>query len=61
MKFSNIFKTPSAHQIAVRELEDAKRTLLATQAVAEHAAKMVEYYEGIVVRLSTYIQTETHA
>ncbi len=59
MKFSNPFKVPSAHQLAVRELENAKRALLATQAAAEHQAKMVEYYQGMVSRLSLYIRTET--
>ena len=61
MKFSNPFKVPSAHQLAVRELENAKRALLATQAAAEHQAKMVEYYQGVVARLSVYIQTEAQS
>lgn len=61
MKFSNLFKVPSAHQLAVRDLENAKRDLLATQAAAEHQAKMVEYYQGVVARLSVYIQTEAQS
>ena len=58
MKFPNPFKAPSAHQLAVRDLENAKRDLLATQAAAEHQAKMVEYYQGIVSRLTAYIRSE---
>ena len=61
MKFSNPFKVSSAHQLAVRDLENAKRDLLATQAAAEHQAKMVEYYQGVVARLSVYIQTEAQS
>ena len=57
--FKQVFKVPSALSIASRELEEAKRSLLATQATAEHSAKMVEYYEGVVTRLSNYIKVET--
>ena len=42
MRVVSIFKTPSAHQIAIRELENAQRELLVAHATAEHAAKMVE-------------------
>ena len=58
MKF-NIFRTPTAVEIAQRELEEAKRVLLAQMASAEHATKMVEYYQGVVTRLSNYVQQET--
>ena len=57
--FKQVFKTPSALIIASRELEEAKRNLVATQATAEHAAKMVEFYSGVVNRLSNYIKIET--
>ena len=59
MKFIRMFKTPDAVSIASRDLEEAKRALLATQAQAEHATKMVEYYQGVINRLLAYIQTET--
>lgn len=55
----HIFKVPSALTLAQRELEHAKRDLLNTQAIAEHAVKMVEYHEGVVSRLTSYIQTES--
>ena len=57
----HIFKVPSALQIASRDLENTKRDLLAAQAAAEHSAKMVEYYKGVVARLSSYIQEESQA
>ena len=56
MKFLRIFKTPDAVSIASHDLEEAKRVLLVTQAQAEHATKMVEYYQGVVQRLSKYVQ-----
>lgn len=58
MKFPKLFRTPSAREIAQRDLEEAKRVLLNQQAAAEHAAKMVEYYQGVVQRLTTYISQE---
>ena len=57
MRVVNIFKTPSAHQIAIRELENAQRELLVAHATAEHAAKMVEYYHSMVNRLTHYVNT----
>ena len=58
MNLSRLFKTPDATTLASRDLEEAKRQLLATQAAAEHSAKMVEYYQGVVIRLSNYVQAE---
>ena len=58
MKITQLFKTPDAITLASRDLEEAKRQLLVTQAQAEHATKMVEYYLGVVNRLSNYVQAE---
>lgn len=58
MSLKRIFKTPDAVTLASRDLEEAKRQLLVTQAQAEHATKMVEYYQGVVTRLSNYVQAE---
>ena len=58
MKITRLFKTPDAVTLASRDLEEAKRQLLVTQAQAEHATKMVEYYQGVVNRLSNYVQAE---
>lgn len=59
MALPNPFKTPSAVVLAKRELEETKRLLLDMQAKAEHAAKMVEYYQGVVSRLDNYILAES--
>lgn len=58
MKITRLFKTPDAVTLASRDLEEAKRQLLVTQAQAEHSVKMVEYYQGVVTRLSQYVQSE---
>ena len=58
MNITRFFKTPDAVTLASRDLEEAKRQLLVTQAQAEHSAKMVEYYQGMVSRLSNYVQKE---
>lgn len=60
MNITRIFKTPDAITLASRDLEEAKRQLLVTQAQAEHATKMVEYYQGVVSRLSNYVQSEVN-
>lgn len=59
MSLKQLFKTPTALEIATRNLEDAKRELLAFHASSEHSTKMVEYYSGVVTRLSNYIKEET--
>ena len=58
MNITRFFKTPDAVTLASRDLEEAKRQLLVTQAQAEHSTKMVEYYQGVVNRLSKYVQSE---
>lgn len=57
MRVVSIFKTPSAHQIAIRELENAQRELLTAHATAEYAVKMVEYYSDMVKRLHKTVHT----
>ena len=56
--FFDMFRNPSDKELAQRQLEDAKRELLAVRSQAEHARKMTEYYEGVVKRLSKYEQEE---
>lgn len=53
--FKSLYSHPDSMTLAQRELEDAKRDLLAMQSQAEHAAKMVEYYQGVITRLTKYI------
>lgn len=54
----NALRSPSAEAIALRELESAKRELLQMHDTQEYAAKMVEFYQGKVRRLTAYIKKE---
>lgn len=58
MILNQLFRIPSSINIAKNELETSKRELLIMQATAEHSAKMVEYYQGAIKRLTGYIQKE---
>ena len=51
-----LFQKPSAESIAQTELEEAKRHYLQKQMEAEYATKMVEYYKGVIIRLTDQIQ-----
>lgn len=52
----NMFKKPSADVLAVMELEEAKRQLLAAQSGLEYAKAMVAYNEERVTRLTRRVQ-----
>lgn len=58
MKLKNILRSPPANAIALRELEAAKRELLQVQDTQEYAAKMVQFYQGKITRLTAYLKTE---
>lgn len=55
----NIYATPSAEVIALRELETAKRQLLEAQSGREYADSMCKYHEARIKRLTTYLHTAT--
>lgn len=52
------FAVPSAKECARRELEEAKRELLVALSTAELAAKLAQYHQGRVTRLTRDIDTE---
>ena len=56
-QLKNMFRAPSAETIALRELEAAKRDLLRMQDAQEYAARMVDYHQGKIRRLTTYLKT----
>jgi hypothetical protein len=58
LMFKNLFRTPSIEAIALRELEAAKRELLVMQDTQEYAAKMVEYQQGKINRLTLFLRAE---
>jgi len=52
-----LFAPPSAETIALRELEESRRELLKSQAHQEYTAKMVEYHQGKILRLTKFLKT----
>lgn len=54
-----VYTTPSAEAIALRELENAKRSLLEAQSTREYADSMCKYHEARIKRLTTYLHKAT--
>ena len=52
------FKKPTIRHVALNDLEAAEHFLLKERAAAEYHAKMTEYYEGVVARLSSYVNKD---
>lgn len=51
-----IFRTPTAEQLAQRELEEARRQLLVAHSSQEYAQTIVEYHRKRVSRLETLLR-----
>ena len=55
----NIYRAPSPETLALRELEDAKRSLLEAQSGREYAESMCKYHEARIKRLTAYLHAVT--
>ena len=55
----NVYTTPSAEALALRELEESKRRLLEAQSSREYADSMCKYYEAKIKRLTVYLHKAT--
>jgi hypothetical protein len=55
----SVYTVPSAEQIALRELEEAKRKLLSAQTGREYADSMCKFHEAQIKRLTTYLHKAT--
>lgn len=55
----NIYATPTAEALALRELEDSKRRLLEAQTAREYAESMCKYREAQIKRLTVYLHKAT--
>jgi transposase len=55
----NVYATPSAETMALRELEDCKRRLLEAQTAREYAESMCKYREAQIKRLTAYLHKAT--
>lgn len=58
-RFLNLFKTPTALEIAVTELEEARRDLLRSQSAHEYAGRIAEYHQDRIKRLTNYIKDQS--
>ena len=56
--FKTIFRTPSAYELAIKELEDAKRQLLEAHTRVEWSTRMMQYHTDRVQRLTHYVYKE---
>lgn len=54
-----LYAAPSAELLALKELENAKRSLLEAQSGREYAEAMCKYHEVRIKRLTTYLHTIT--
>ena len=54
----NIFSTPSAEMLALRELEEAKRRLLEAYSYREEAECRVACYSERIERLTEYLKND---
>lgn len=52
----SIFRTPSALELATRELDQAERALLEAETGREYASAMVDYNNERIYRLRKYIK-----
>ena len=57
----NVYNGPSAEVLALRELENAKRSLLEAQSTREYADSMCKYHEARIKRLTAYLHSVTEA
>jgi hypothetical protein len=54
---THLFRTPSAKELAMREMQEAERDMLQSQSVAEYATAMASYHGNRIVRLKTFLST----
>lgn len=54
-QLKQVFKTPTAHELAKREYDEARRELLVSQSAAEYHHSMIEYHIKRLMRLKEII------
>ena len=55
---TGLFRPASPEVLAARELDEARRQLLAAQSAAEYADAMCAYHEARIDRLQRYLKGE---
>jgi len=51
-----LYAPPSPETLALRELEESRRELLAAHTQQEYAAKMVEFHKNKIKRLTVFLK-----
>jgi hypothetical protein len=51
-----LYAPPSPETLALRELEESRRELLAAHNQQEYATKMVEFHKGKIKRLTAFLK-----
>jgi hypothetical protein len=51
-----IYAPPTAETLALRELEQSRRDLLAAQTQQEYSSKMVEFHKVKIKRLTAFVK-----
>lgn len=54
----NLFRAPSALELAAKELAEAQRQLLAALSAKEYATQMSEYHAQRIERLEAYVRSQ---
>lgn len=54
-QIKQVFKTPTADELAKREYDEARRELLVSQSAAEYHNSMIEYHIKRLLRLKEII------
>lgn len=57
-QIKQLFKTPTADQLANREYDEARRELLMSQSAAEYHQSMIEYHIKRLLRLREIIDAK---
>ena len=57
-QLKQLFKTPTADELAKREYDEARRELLISQSAAEYHQSMIEYHIKRLLRLKEIINAE---
>jgi accessory colonization factor AcfC len=56
--YKNLTKKPSPKDMALKDLEEARRQILVHQAASKYHTKMTEYYQDTIIRLTAHLSKE---
>jgi hypothetical protein len=56
-RLKELWRLPSAKEMAVKELEEAKRRFLDAQSAMEYTRRMSDYHADRIKRLTNYLES----